>query len=252
MRLLAINFGGLGDEVLFLPTLASIKSAHPDWEITLLTEPRSRAIAQLSRSIDKLIVFDIKKVPLKPADYLQLISLLQAGKYDTVLASGSSSKVCLLLALSGIPRRIGFDSGALSRFLLSRAIPLKKAQYAAFMYHDLVRGLDLNTDANLPKVDLDATALASMQIFLEKEQQQQNKVGLRQKVVIHPGMSRLALEKGIIKTWAAANWCQLIAWLLEQNCQVVLCGGPDDAETIQERLGQDFFDTRTCRSDGAV
>ena len=168
---------------------------------------------------------------------MQLISLLRAGKYDIVMASGSSAKVCLLLALSGIPQRIGFDSGALSRFLLSRAIPLKKAQYAAFMYHDLVHGLDLNAETQLPKIDLEPAALSSMQKFLEQEQSRQKKQGQRKGVVIHPGMSRLALEKGIIKTWAAENWCKLIAQLLQQNCQVVLCGGPDDAETIQEIVG---------------
>ena len=34
-NILAINFGGIGDEILFLPTLASIKKEYPDAKLLL-------------------------------------------------------------------------------------------------------------------------------------------------------------------------------------------------------------------------
>lgn len=234
MRLLAINFGGLGDEVLFLPTLKSIKQVHPDWEITLLTEPRSRSIAQLSSLIDKNIVFDIKKSPLTPADYIGLVSMLRAGKYDIVLSSGSSSKVCLLLFLTGIPRRIGFDSGALSKLLLSRAVALNKEQYAGNMYHDLVKGLDIELAAQSPQIDVSEQSIESMSKFLQAERSSAAVKKERKLVLIHPGTSKLALQKGIFKTWAADNWCELVKRLLLLDCEVLLCGGPDDEDTIRD------------------
>ena len=40
-RILAINFGGIGDEIFFLPTLISLKKEFPNSEITLALEPRS-------------------------------------------------------------------------------------------------------------------------------------------------------------------------------------------------------------------
>lgn len=232
MRLLTINFGGLGDEVLFLPTLKSIKAAHPDWELTLLTEPRSKAIKDLSKLIDKNIVFDIKKSPLMPADYLALINLLREGKYDIVLSSGSSSKVAVLLALSGIPQRIGYDSGALSRMLLSKTVKLNKEQYAAYMYHDLVKGLDIEASPSGPEIDLEADAFAAMTEFLRQKRARNATENRRHLVLIHPGSSRLAIQKGIIKNWSANNWCELIKRLLSMDCEVLLCGGPDDDATI--------------------
>ena len=33
MKILFINFGGLGDEILFLPTIISVKKQFPDAEI---------------------------------------------------------------------------------------------------------------------------------------------------------------------------------------------------------------------------
>ncbi len=230
MKLLAINFGGLGDEILFLPTLKSIKISHPDWQITLLTEPRARSIAQLTSLIDKNIVFDIKK-SLGPADYFELIALLQKEKYDIVLSSGSTSKVSVLLFLSGIPKRIGFDSGWLSKLLLTDAVKLNKEQYAGFMYHDLVSGLALSQQPQAPEIELCKESLASMKSFLAE-----SRAGSTDKklVLIHPGMSQMALKKGIMKTWAAANWSELTARLIACGKQVILCGGPDDETTIAE------------------
>ncbi|MBX9569146.1 MAG: glycosyltransferase family 9 protein [Candidatus Obscuribacterales bacterium] len=227
MKLLAINFGGLGDEVLFLPTLKSIKLAKPTWQITLLTEPRGRAIKQLSRVIDENIVFDIKK-QLKPKDYIDLISLIRKGKYDVVLSSGGSSRVSVLLFLTGIPKRIGYDSGSLSRLLLTDPVPLKRDQYAAWMYHDLVSGLSIDLPPALPQIDLEDENLDKMRALLTQERGDSS----APVVLIHPGMSQLALSKGIIKTWSSSNWGELIGRLIQEGIDVLLCGGPDDSDTI--------------------
>ena len=47
-NILFINFGGLGDEILFLPTIISVKKEFPNSKITLALEPRSRGIINLT------------------------------------------------------------------------------------------------------------------------------------------------------------------------------------------------------------
>lgn len=236
MKFLAINFGGLGDEVLFLPTLKTIRKAHPDWHITLLTEPRARSIAQLSpQLIDENICFDIKKKPLTAFDLIRLIALLRRGKYDIVLSSGSSARVSILLFLSGIKTRIGYDSGALSRMLLSKTAVLNKNQYAAHMYEGLVSGLGLSPSNEAPELFASGASLQKMQEFLDAERAIETASAaekLPPLVLIHPGTSRLAIEKGIIKTWPVKNWAALIANLLNENIDVLICGGPDDEASI--------------------
>jgi ADP-heptose:LPS heptosyltransferase len=228
-KLLAINFGGLGDEVLFLPTLQSIKSAHPEWRITLLTEPRGRSICDVTNLIDDNLTFDIKKRPLKPADYATLLGLVRGGKFDVVLSSGGSPMVAGLLFLSGIPKRIGYSTNVLARTLLTNPIPLVRNQHAAAMYHDLVHGLDLDGDTARPAVVVNPENLEQMRALLG------NGSGVRRRVLCHPGTSRLALEKGIIKTWPPTDWAGLIERLLNLgDTQVVLAGGPDDESTVAE------------------
>ena len=72
-RLLAINFGGIGDEILFQPTLKTIRETLPDWSITLMLEPRSASFGDLTDLIDNTITFDIKKRPLLTSDLMDLL-----------------------------------------------------------------------------------------------------------------------------------------------------------------------------------
>jgi lipopolysaccharide heptosyltransferase II len=227
-RLLAINFGGLGDEVLFLPTLRTIRTAHPSWHITLLTEPRAKSISDVTNVIDANIVFDIKKKPLVPADYWELVRLLRSGHYDVVLSSGSSPPVSMLLFLSGIPERVGFGSNAVAKLLLTNPVPLNRSQHAVRMYHDLVKGLGLPAECGAPEVHVEQTNVEKMSALLG------TKSGAKT-ILLHPGTSRLAIEKGIIKNWDPQNWAELIRKFLgDGNFKVVLAGGPDDQDSIEQ------------------
>jgi ADP-heptose:LPS heptosyltransferase len=229
---LAINFGGLGDEVLFLPTLQTIKNEHPEWHLTLLTEPRGRAIADVTNVIDDNLTFDIKKKPLKPADYAHLVGLLRGGNFDIVLSSGGSANVAGLLFLSGIGKRIGYASNKLAKILLTNTVALNKKQHAAFMYHDLVRGLGIERKASRPEVIVHDENVQKMRAVLSESS------SASRRVLLHPGTSKLAVQKGVIKNWDTKNWAELARKLLALgDVQVILAGGPDDDETIAEILG---------------
>ena len=57
---LFINYGGLGDEILFLPCLEEFKKSYPNCKITLALEGRAKGIKQLTGLIDNIIEVDIK------------------------------------------------------------------------------------------------------------------------------------------------------------------------------------------------
>lgn len=366
-KILAVNFGGIGDEILFLPTLETIRKLLPDCDLTLLLEPRSRSVEQVTRLLDRVVTFDIKKRPLAVADLMQLVSLLRAGSYDIVISSGSSPQVAVMLFLSGIPIRIGYDSGALSRKMLTAPVKLNRAQYAGGMYHDLTSGLErvlqdelfvrtlphyqaanssvsgsrrkpeqkltekmkfertasgttvksvhsittlsmeeeaarlrataedggaqpgsvrgggtaeenagshaANTtnsgsreDGNggttsgasnnatsnagaatpvstyntppehVPQIDVPTDSMQRMIDFLEEGTLKGANI---KRVLLHPGTSRLAIEKGIIKTWDPKYWAELVKKLTGvPDVEVLLAGGPDDEEIIKQIVAQ--------------
>ncbi|MCC7528143.1 MAG: glycosyltransferase family 9 protein, partial [Candidatus Melainabacteria bacterium] len=251
-KILTINFGGIGDEVLFLPTLEGIRASYPDAKITLLVEPRSAGIGVITDLIDEVVTFDIKKRPLYGPDLIELLTILRAGDYDMVVSSGSSPMVSGLLFLSGIPRRIGYNSNRLARFLLTEPMPLNRYQYAGNMYHDLI--VDLPGAASalpaIPRIKAGASEKESMESLLAQLLHDAGQVkdsavsssalkSDRQRVLIHPGTSRLAILKGLNKTWSAENWCKLAELLSkEAGIDVILAGGPDDKEAIEQIQAQ--------------
>lgn len=219
-KILAINFGGLGDEILFLPAIKTVRAFYPMPHLTLVTEPRSKSIKELSNMIDEIITCDVKG----SGKYLNLIKLLfriWQGGYKIVISSGSSKMVAILLFLSGIRKKIGYDSGLLSKILLSKAVPLNKNQYAGCMYHDLARAVNKDYENCIPEISIGAEHM----IWANE------RLGSRDKqiVVIHPGVSKLSIEKNMFKFWSVNNWAELVLKLVcTGKYKVVLTGGPDD------------------------
>ncbi len=221
-NILAINFGGIGDEIFFLPALISLKKEFPDSKITLALEPRSKSVKDLTDIIDDMFLIDIKGKN-KYLELLKLVSLARKGKFDIVVSSGGNKFISILLWLTGIKSRYGYDTGALSRKLLTKAVPLNKNQYACAMYHDLVTPLtDYKTE--LPEVNITPQPKRP------------------DTVLIHPGVSKISVQKGCIKTVGAEIWAQVVELLVQKGKHVILAGGPDDKECIETILN-----TITCK-----
>lgn len=215
-RILCINFGGIGDEIFFLPTLISLKKEFPNSHITLALEPRSKGIKDLTNTIDDLIFIDIKN----KNKYIQMLKLLfeaRKGDYDIVISSGGNKLISILLYLTGIKIRCGYNSGKLSQKLLTHAVALNKNQYACNMYHDLIRDLTSN-DTLLPEINIERRDIIS------------------NSVLIHPGVSKISIQKKCIKTIPAQTWAQVIDLLVANGKKVILTGGPDDEECIKTIL----------------
>ena len=211
-RILAINFGGIGDEIFFLPTLISLKKEYPNSHITLALEPRSKSVKDLTDTIDDLMLIDVKGKN-KYLELLKLIFKARKGKFDIVISSGGNKLISILLFLTGIKIRCGYNTGALSKLLLTNAMPLNKSQYACKMYHDLIRGLTTyNTE--LPQVTV------------------QNKPKFSNTVLIHPGVSKISVQKKCIKTITPEIWAKTIDLLVAEGKKVMLVGGPDDKDCI--------------------
>lgn len=215
-NILAINFGGIGDEIFFLPTLISLKKEFPNSKITLALEPRSKSVKDLTNVIDDLFLIDVKGKN-KYFELLKLVLQARLGHFDVVVSSGGNKLISILLRMTGIKERYGYDTGALSRKLLTKAVPLNKNQYACAMYHDLATPVT-NFKTELPEINVE------MQEKFENS------------VLIHPGVSKMSVQKGMIKTITAKTWAEVVKLLLDNGKHVLLAGGPDDDEVISEIL----------------
>lgn len=232
MKILALVPGGIGDQILFFPTLDDLKQAYPDAQISVVTEPRAQGAYRVCRSVSKVIPYDFKGRN-SLADWGNLIGIVRDQEYDAVISLGQRLAVGLLLWLTGIPNRIGYGGSAGERFLTD-AVPLKTEQYAAQMYHDLLQGLDIIT----PFVGLGISVPKSDLGWADKEQE---RLGVKESgyILIHGGSSQMAINKGIDKIYPVESWQQIIEDIQQRqpNLPVVLVKGPED-QVLSSEISQ--------------
>ncbi len=211
-RILLINFGGIGDEILFLPVIRSLHKTYPEAHITLCLEDRSRVFVNLTDLIDDFFCINIKT----RNKYIQMLKLyLKAvfGRYDLVISSGSSPLISVLLFFTGIKTKIGYKTSKYAEKLLTYAVKLDKNQYAGQMYFELAKPV-VNTEFEYPIINTAASKK------------------IKNSVLIHPGVSAMSVSKSITKTFGGKEWAKLIKEILKKGKNVYLAGGPDDNDCI--------------------
>lgn len=227
MRILALVPGGIGDQILFFPTLDDLQAHYPEAEIDVIVEPRAKGAYRVCKSISEVLTFDFKDRN-GPADFGNLLGIIRDREYDAALTVGRRWSVGLLLWMTGIPLRIGYDGG-LGRWFFTDPVPLNSEQYAAHMYHDLLKSFGINSPCpeltiSVPKQDIE---------WAEAEQE---RLGVRESgyILIHGGSSQLTQSKGIDKVYPAKKWQQIIDDIQQKqpDLPIVLLQGPDDGEWI--------------------
>jgi len=228
MRVVALVPGGIGDQILFFPTLDDLKRQYPDAQIDVIVEPRSKGAYRVCKSVHDVLAFDYKDRN-SLADFGNLLGMIREREYDVAIALGQSWLVGLLLWLTGIPKRVGYQAGGTP--FLTNPVPLNKQQYAAAMYHDLLQGLDITSPCpdlaiNVPKSDID---------WADYEQKRLGISGTGY-ILIHGGSSKMALAKGINKIYPVESWVSIIQAFQQQQPEmpIVVVRGPEDQELVQK------------------
>ena len=132
MRILIVKLGSIGDIIHTLPSLAAIREALPDAEISWVVEERSAEILRGNPMIDNLIEVDTRS--LRGGKVIEEI-LLDAGKqlkglrqfkFDIAIDFQGLWKSAMIGKLSGAKRRWGFSRDGLrepaSRILLTDTV----------------------------------------------------------------------------------------------------------------------------------
>jgi ADP-heptose:LPS heptosyltransferase len=230
MRILALIPGGISDQILFFPTLETLKHKYPGASIDVIVEPRSKSAYRVCPDIHEVLIFDYQDRN-GLADYLNLLGIIRDREYDMALTVGPNWAVEFLLWLDGIPVRVGYKTD--TSWFINRPVPLKTEQYAAYMYHDLVKGLDIQTPCpevkiTVPKEDIDWAEAA------------QNNLNIKDSgyILIHGGAGKLARIKGIDKVYPVPKWQRIVEDIQRRQPElpIVLLKGPEDGEWTSEML----------------
>jgi ADP-heptose:LPS heptosyltransferase len=160
--------------------------------------------------------------------------MIRDREYEVALSLGRRWAIGFLLWLNGIPQRIGYETGTY-RFL-SRTVPLNLEQYAAWMYHDLVKGLEIKTPC--PKIQ-DSINVPTQDIAWAEEKQ--TELGIKDSgyILIHGGSSNLAKRQGIDKIYPVEKWKQVMENIQtrQPDIPIVIVQGPEDEDWVKQIQG---------------
>ena len=230
MRILALIPGGISDQLLFFPTLQSIKEKYPEATIDVMVEPRSKTTYRVCKHVQEVLVFDFQDRN-GLADYLNLLGMIRDREYEVVITLEKNWVISFLLWLNGIPTRIGYEYS--NPLFINSIVPLKEEQYIAYMYHDLLKGLNITSPCpelaiNVPKEDIN---------WAESQQQLLN-IKSTGYILIHGGASPLTIVQGINKIYPVPKWQRIIddLQMRQPDIPIVLLCGPDDFEWTTEIL----------------
>jgi heptosyltransferase-2 len=220
-RILIIQTAFLGDVILALPMVQTIKSHLPDSLIDMLVIPGTASVLENHPAIHSVIQYD-KKGGDKLDKFIEALSEVREEEYDVVISPHRFTRSALLTYWSEAKTRIGFRQNSLS-FLLTR-----KAEYVKDR-HEIYRNLDLVK--LVPGIEYDESRV-SLKPDLYPSADQKEKVRHllnKSNLVTFAPCSRwftkqLTLEKSV----------EISRGLVSAGYNIALIGGNEDIEYCKE------------------
>ena len=147
-KILVIDFGQLGDVVLSLPALRSIRARFPQAHITIAVGKPGAEVINLSGYGDDTIVVDRVALrdgfkPLSLFRVVELVKDVRRRKFDFVIDLHSLSETNLLGFLSGAPKRLYSRRHGRSLEYLANFHPRPPAEAESSKRHLIDRYLDV-------------------------------------------------------------------------------------------------------------
>jgi heptosyltransferase I len=150
MRILIVKLGSIGDIMHTLPSLAAIRRARPEAEISWVVERRAAEILRDNPFLNSLIEVDTKALRRWPVSGETLLAprqqlrRLRASSFDAALDFQGLLKSATIARLSKAKRSYGFAREALreppSRFLLTKAVKVPLRSHVIVKNLALVEG----------------------------------------------------------------------------------------------------------------
>jgi heptosyltransferase-2 len=218
-NVLVVRFSSIGDVLLTTPLLRSIRQRHPDARISVLTKRAFAPLLSDNPRVDRVLALD------PSGSLVRIAAELRAERFTHLLDLHNSLRSRLLRAMVPGPWRT-YPKHRLRRALLIRT---KRNRYRDMRpvperYFDAARELDVHPDGKPPEFFLGSPARDEAAAWLVAQ-------GLspdRPLVALAPGAAHQT------KRWPVDYWSRLVHSVVCAGMDVVIVGGPDDADLAHE------------------
>lgn len=221
----------IGDAVMAIPTLSSLRARFREAQITLLAKPSVAALFGSHPDVDRILVYEDGGKHRGMMGLWTLICALRREGFDLAFLLQNAFEAAIIASAAGIPARVGYGSDGRS-FLLTQALSKKGAPhhqreaYLALM--KLVDGRALVIPPFLVVTEEEGS-LASKMLDAHGISEEEFMIG------IHPGAAY-----GSAKRWLPERFAAVADQVVERfHAKAVIFGGPletDIAEAVREAM----------------
>lgn len=226
-RICLWNTAFLGDAVLTLPLAAALHRAWPEAALDFWVRGGLESLFHAQPEFSRVVPVAKRGGDAGPAGLLRLVQQLRQGRYDVLVCAHTSQRSALAAIASGIPVRVGYENGALSRFAFKYRVQRRFRELDEIeRLLGLLRPLGIAQVFSWPELTLAAEA---------KEQ-----VAHWQRENNPEGAPLLGLHPGSVwptKRWPAERFGQIAALATKEGAKVLVFAGPGEEELAQELLG---------------
>jgi len=230
-KILVVRYRFIGDTILTLPFLKNLRLAYPETQIDMLVAPKSGEIIENCPYVDNFIYFDTTKKHKyengagEKKSFWHYVKKLRAEKYDKAYVLKRSLSSALLVFLSGIKERVGFDTEGRG-FLLTKKIPYDHNKHESQCFLDVLRADGIEIKDETFENGLNPAAKEKVDKLLAEKTDMNLK-----RVIVH------ATATNAGKLWALENFAQVTEYLInEKNAQVFFIGTDFDKNTYDKML----------------
>ncbi len=208
----------LGDAVLALPAMASVRAGHPDATLTIAAVSSVAPLFRERTNVaqDELLVLD------PPTERAQL----QAARFDAALLLPNSFRTAWTARQAGIGTRWGYSAGFRGALLSTGVRRPRERVHQSEYYGRLVAALGLPAVDPVPKVEPSIETLARTTTMLREHG-------------VDPGAALVGMAPGAAyghaKRWPPSRVAEVIVRLArDHEARCVLVGAPGDREAARE------------------
>ncbi len=224
-RILIRGTNWIGDAVMTLPAIASVRAAYPGAHLAILAKPPVTDIYRLFSAADEIIPYE--KIFDTPLGVFRLAHVLRQKKFDAAILLQNAIEAAIIALAAGIRVRAGFNSDGRG-FLLTHAIRRTEDIFKVHQidyYLEMVKALgcaDVDRAMHLETHISPVDARSVLQQYLPN--------GDRTVIGIAPGATY-----GPAKRWFAERFAEAGDKLSKElNAHVILFGGQTDQETAEQ------------------
>jgi len=236
-NLLVRGVNWIGDAVMTMPALRSLRKELPRAKISLLVKPWVAPLFENNPFIDELIIYEDKYKGI--SGKFRLSSILKRKKFCSSILFQNAFDAAWIAFLSGIPRRIGYKRD-MRGFLLTDSIPFNnddRKMHHTDYYLNILRQTGIDAEFSIPYLYLSPNERINARNILQ---------GLKRPVVgINPGATY-----GSTKRWLPKKFAEVVKKIItELSGSVVIFGGKSETEIAEEILSKFQISSRRLLRD---